>query len=101
LVVESVEESGMSAAAPPKPKSIPASMRLLISVVQQAIIESEEAPFRPFADGPLVKAVSDDVVRRRYYLRMAEKAEPGEDPKKLAERQRKAGAAKEGFRRCG
>jgi len=90
LVVESVEESSNSIAAPSKPKSIPASMRLLISVVQQAITESEDAPFKPFADGPLVKAVSDDVVRRRYYSRMAEKAEPDEDPKKLGERQRKA-----------
>jgi hypothetical protein len=43
-----------------------------------------------FADGPLIKAVSDKIVRSRYYLRMAENAEPGEDPKKLADRQRQA-----------
>jgi len=72
-----------------KGKSIPRGLRMLMSVVQQAIMECEDPPIRPFADGPLVKAVSDEIVRRRYYWRIAEKAEPGEDPKKLANRQRK------------
>ena len=63
---------------------------MLISVVEQLIGEFENPPFKPFADGPLVKAVSDEVVRRRYYFRMAEKGKPGEDPQKLADRQRQA-----------
>jgi hypothetical protein len=46
--------------------------------------------FRPYANGPIVRAVSDDTVRERYYDRIAEKAEPNEDAHKLAERQRKA-----------
>jgi hypothetical protein len=57
---------------------------MLITVVRQAIMESENPPIRPFADGPLIKAVSDDVVRRRYYSRIPEKAVPDEDQKKLA-----------------
>jgi hypothetical protein len=65
-------------------------MQMLVSVVQQAIAESERPPIRPFADGPLVKVVSDDVVRHRYYLRMAEEAAPGEDQDKLAERRKVA-----------
>jgi hypothetical protein len=73
-----------------KGKEAPRSLRMLISVVRHAIMESESSPIRPFADGPLIKAVSDEIVRRRYYLRIAEKAEPDEDPKKLADRQRNA-----------
>jgi hypothetical protein len=80
----------MMAPASKKQKEPPRSLRMLISVVRQAITESESPPIRPFADGPLIKAVSDKIVRNRYYLRMAENAEPGEDPKKLADRQRQA-----------
>jgi hypothetical protein len=71
-------------------KQPPRSLRMLIKVVHQAIMESENPPIRPFGDGPLIKAVSNDVVRNRYYLRIAETAEPDEDPKKLADRQRNA-----------
>jgi len=54
-----------------------------------AIAEAGE-PFRPFGiDGPAVRAVRDDIIRHRYYARIAEGAEPDEDLKKLAERQRK------------
>jgi KaiC/GvpD/RAD55 family RecA-like ATPase len=74
----------------PNQKQPPRSLRMLIAVVRQAIMESEDPPIRPFADGPLIKAVSNDVVRHRYYLRIAETAEPDEDPKKLADRQRNA-----------
>lgn len=63
---------------------------MLVTVVQQAIVESEKPPIRPFADGPLIKAVSDDVVRHRYYLRMADKAKPDDNPKKFADRRRTA-----------
>jgi hypothetical protein len=90
LVVESVEPGVVEGTKAVQKKSIPPSMQMLISVVEQLIGESENSPFKPFADGPLVKAVSDEVVRRRYYFRMAEKAKPGEDPQKLADRQRQA-----------
>lgn len=41
-------------------------------------------------NGPTVCAVHDEVVRPRYYARIAEKAGGREDPDALAERQRKA-----------
>lgn len=66
---------------------VPASQRLLMDVVEQAIGEAGEA-FRPFSDGPFVKAVSDEIVRERYYARIAEK--PDDTPKKLADRRRQA-----------
>jgi hypothetical protein len=69
LVVQSVQ-SGAAEGAKARPrKSISRRMQMLVSVVQQAIVESDEPPTRPFADGPLVGAVSDDVARHRYYLR--------------------------------
>jgi hypothetical protein len=60
-----------------------------MEVVAQAIDEAGE-PFHPFPDGPLVRAVSDEAVRERYYARIAEKPRPGDTPEKLAERQRKS-----------
>jgi hypothetical protein len=83
-------EIGPRAPASTKRKEPPRSLRMLITVVRQAIMESENPPIRPFADGPFIKAVSYDTVRHRYYLRIAEKAEPDEDQKKLADRQRNA-----------
>ncbi len=79
-----------TAAPASKRKEPPRSLRMLNSAVRQAIMESENPPIRPFADGPLIKAVSEKVVRHRYYLRMAEEADPGEDPQRLADRRRKA-----------
>jgi hypothetical protein len=78
----------MVAPASRKPKEPPRGLRLLISVVQQAIIESEAPPIRPLIDGPLIKAVPDEVVRHRYYLRIAENPKPGETAQQLADRQR-------------
>jgi hypothetical protein len=90
LVVESVEPGAIEGSKAPQPKSIPRGQRLLIAVVSQALSEDETAKIiRPFNDGPLVKAVSDEAVRRRY-SRIAEKAKDGEDPQKLAARQRQA-----------
>lgn len=67
--------------------TIPASQRLLMEVVAQAIDEAGE-PFHPFPDGPFVRAVSDEAVRERYYARIVEK--PDDTPKKLADRRRQA-----------
>jgi hypothetical protein len=91
LIVESVETGATEGAKAPRAKSIPRGQRLLIAIVEQAIGEDETAKMiRPSADGPLVKAVSDEAVRRRYYARIAENARPGEDNQKLRNRQRQA-----------
>jgi hypothetical protein len=52
-----VEWKPPMAAPASKQKEPPRSLRMLISVVKQAILESENPPIRPFADGPLIKAV--------------------------------------------
>lgn len=89
LIVDSIEDSETTGGAATRPKSIPRGQRLLMAMVAQAIDEAGEM-IRPFDNGPLVKGVCDEAVRRRYYARIAEKAEPGEDPRKLLERQKKA-----------
>jgi hypothetical protein len=91
LFVESVETGAISGGKPPQQKSIPRAQRQLISVITQALSEDETAKtIRPFNDGPLVRAVSDEAVRSRYYARIAEKARDDEDPQKLTNRQRQA-----------
>jgi len=60
----------------------------LLEVVTQTLNEAGET-FRPWADGPLVKAVLEDIVRDRYYERIAEQEDPAEDPTKRADRRRK------------
>ena len=54
-------------------KSIPRSRRLIMDMVLAAIEEAGE-DIRPFANGPIIRAVSDETVRRRYYARIAEQA---------------------------
>jgi hypothetical protein len=54
-----------------------------------ASIDAAGVMFRPFADGPFVKAVADPIVRERYYAAIAEQAKPDESQEKLAERQRR------------
>jgi hypothetical protein len=81
-------KAGQMAAPNKKPKVPPRGLRMLISVVKQALDESETPPIRPFADGPLIKAVADEVVRYRYYLRIAENPKRGETAQQLADRQR-------------
>ena len=44
---------------------------------------------RPIHDGPVVTAVSEKAIRLRFDARLAERAEPDEDPEKLIDRQRK------------
>ena len=72
-----------------KIKAVPASQRLLMDTIAASIDEAGEQ-FRPFADGPPIRAVSDEIVREKYYTRIAEQAEPGEDRKRLAARQRQS-----------
>ena len=86
LIVETVEDIEKSPEAP-KPKSVPAAQRLLMSAVTEAI-DAAGTQIKPFADGPLVKAAPESRVRRMYFARIAENAEAGEDEDKLYNRQR-------------
>jgi hypothetical protein len=89
-VIEAVDATEVpKAARAPVAKSIPAQQRLLMAVIAEAIDEAGEE-FRSSMDGPIVRGVSDDRIRERYYGRIAEQAKPGEDRKKLADRQRQA-----------
>jgi hypothetical protein len=71
-----------------KKRPVPMTLRLLMDTVEAALDEAGKK-IRPFQDGPLIKAAPDKTIRARYYVRIAEKAEDGEDPDRLAERQRK------------
>ena len=88
LVVDAIEDAATQKGES-RPKPVPRTQRLLMAVVSEAIEVAGEI-FRPFADGPSVRAVCDGKIRSRYYARIADKAEPDEDPKKLMFRQRKA-----------
>jgi KaiC/GvpD/RAD55 family RecA-like ATPase len=70
-------------------KSVPASQRLLMETIAQAIDEAGEW-FKPAPDIPRVKVITDKLVRERYYARIAEQAAPDEDEAKLAERRGRA-----------
>ena len=72
-----------------KVKSVPAQQRLFMETVAQAIDEAGQE-FRPSPEWPLVRAVSDEIVREKYYGRIAEKPRDGDTPERLADRQRKA-----------
>ena len=90
LIVTGVEDGALAQAAKGTPsKTIPRSRRLLMEVVEQAIDEAGQ-DFRSFANGPTVRAVHDATVRTRFYMRIAEQAEPGEDAARLAGRRRQA-----------
>ncbi len=91
LVVATVEFGAGSTVVNDKgPKKIPEQRRLLMDVVTQALLEAGQDGFRSFSDGPLVRAVPEEDVRERYYARIAERADPDENPDKLADRQRQA-----------
>ena len=69
-------------------RSIPPSMRMLMDAVADAIADVGQS-IRPIHDGPVVTAVSEKAIRLRFDARLAERAEPDEDPEKLIDRQRK------------
>jgi hypothetical protein len=88
-VVEWKPEAGN--AENPKPgakKPVPPSMRMLMEVTGAAIDDAGKS-IKPFHDGPLVKSAPETAIRSRFDARVAERAEPDEDPEKLADRQRK------------
>jgi len=89
LIVQSVADAEEAPTRQSSSKNVPASQRLFMETVFQSIDEAGEL-FRPFTDGPLVKAVPDEIIRERYYARIAEKPKEGDTPKKLADRQRQA-----------
>jgi hypothetical protein len=88
LVVDDVVKADVVAKGPP-PRSVSKSERLLMDVVIAALDEAGE-DFRPYTDGPLVRAVADSRIRTRLYAAIAEMADPEENPEAIAERQRKA-----------
>jgi putative DNA primase/helicase len=89
LVVNTIEEVTEKPKAATPAKLVPRAQRLLMTVIVEALEEAGE-PFRPFADGPSVRAVPDAAVRERYYAKIAEAPKPDDTPKKLADRQRQA-----------
>ena len=86
LVVDAVEDAEKTAETP-RPKLVPATQRLLMSVVTEAI-DATGKHIKPFADGPLVHAAPESRVRDLYFARIAERAEDDEDEGKLYNRQR-------------
>jgi hypothetical protein len=85
--VEAIATGAGGVAIAGKTKKPAPSRRLLIEVTALAIEEAGR-DIRSFSDGPVVRAASDEAVRLRYYARMAEKADPDEDPYTVAERKR-------------
>ena len=87
LIVDDVVNAD-APAEKPKAKQIATSLRMLIAVVKIAL-DNHGAEFQPFGgSGPRVRAVTEQHVQEGYFARIAEKAEPGEDPDKLHNRQR-------------
>jgi hypothetical protein len=74
-----------SAVRPKTRGPAPKQNALLREVIEQAIDEAW-AMITPFSDGPAIKAVSDRIVRDRYYLRMGE-VEPTDERAKASQRQ--------------
>lgn len=69
--------------------SVPASQRLLMDVLREAIDEARES-FRPYGQsGPLVRAAPEAAVRKLYYARIAEAPKSDDTALKLADRQKK------------
>jgi hypothetical protein len=87
LAVRSAEEVE---AQPKRAKivSVPPLERLLMHTVELGLIEAGQ-DFR-VPDGPMVRAVTEEAIRSRYYDRVAEEADPAEPRDKIAERQRKS-----------
>jgi hypothetical protein len=89
LIVADISETDAPAAIARNAPAVPRAKRLLREMLTQALDEAGES-LRPFANGPIVRAVHDERVRDRYYAAIAEQAAPDESEERLAERQRKA-----------
>jgi hypothetical protein len=88
LVVDEVVKAEAVAKSVSK-EPVATQRRLLMDVVRAAVDEAGE-DFRPYANGPAVRAVEDEHIRTRLYAAIAEQAGPDEDPDKLDARQRQA-----------
>lgn len=86
LVVDGVEDAA-PAAAVNKPRRPSPTQRLLYDVVAQVTSERGEK-FRPWADGPEIKAAPEDVIRKAYYEREAVQDDPNADPATAADNRR-------------
>jgi AAA domain len=90
LLVDDVLQIEAAAGKAAVAKSIPQARRLLMDIVALALDE-KGADIRPCGfSGPKVRAVADKDIRERYFARVAEKAAPDEDERKLYDRQLKA-----------
>jgi hypothetical protein len=85
LVVDDVAKAEAVAKSTVK-EPVVRQRRLLMDVVGAAIDEAGEE-FRPYANGPPVRAVDDEHIRTRLYASIAEQALPDDDPDKLERRQ--------------
>ena len=88
-VIEPAYGACVAGAAAEAAKTVPPTKRLLLDVITE-VSGDAGVDIRPFVDGPLIKAVSAELVRARYYSRVAEKPKDDDTPEKLAERQRKS-----------
>jgi hypothetical protein len=89
LIVDAAEEA-QKASPVPASKSVPKSHRLLMDIVAEALSEAG-AEIQAFGtSGPKVRAVAERHIRKRYFDRIAEQAEPDEDKDKLYDRRRQA-----------
>jgi hypothetical protein len=90
LIVDEVVEVDASAEKVASIRDVPRTRRLLMDVIALALDE-KGADIWPFGmAGPKVRAVADSHIRERYFARVAEKAAPNEEPRRLYERQFKA-----------
>lgn len=88
LVVAEVIETETPVVRTPNPPRVSKPLRLLLSVIKDALDEKGTAIQSFGAKGPTVRAIAERFVRPRYFARIAETAEPDEDEDKLRDRQR-------------
>jgi hypothetical protein len=90
LLVDDVVEAEATAKSAEPSKRVRPTHRLLMAVFALALDERgvECRPLGP--TGPQVRAVADDDIRERYFARIAEKAAPDEDERRLYDRQLKS-----------
>jgi hypothetical protein len=88
LVVEDVTETE-TAGKTVRQSRIAPSLRLFIACIAEAI-GNHGREIKPFADGPTVCAATENAAREIFYRRAPESRESEDDPKRRADRQRKA-----------
>jgi hypothetical protein len=90
LIVDEVTElTPQATPQAPSAAAIPKTLRLLFAVLDQAIDDHGQEIQAFGTNGTKVRAVADSHVKKIYFDRIADKAEPDENPDKLTDRQRK------------